>query len=1075
MKRLILWGFLGAYLCLGATAHAAKVSNRFAVLDFDTSGRISAGAGETLAMILYNSLNVRRYNLIDPQTIRELLSKHEWPKKRQLTGGLLADFQKMGVRFVITGSVGYHYRTFTATYRITNTDGRILYSDVLPPVQSWVGMISTLQYSMKMLLRNTQRGTQTAQPSIKKPTTKPTQPSAALKSLLTRIKSAVKKKTPLQPFEKLVKDAKRIDGLFPLYTKKDAYGQPMYMMEIAPEQLNKLYLFSPTLEGGTGDTLLTFAMLDEFPFIFVRKARALYMIEKNVKFRVSPKSALSKIIDRSFASSIRATNIVLSDVHPKRKSFLIDATKFLTQDLLGVARFARFFALRTTTIEKVNAFPKNLELTMDGLFVSRTKTATTPPGAAMIKLRYSISTMPEPGFRPRYADDRVGHFMMVAKDFTRDDVDTRYIRYVTRWRLEKKNPRARISEPKTPITFWLENGIPRRYRDAVAKGILMWNQAFDRIGFKNAVVARQQPDNATWDPADIRYNSVRWFLANSAGFAQGPSRIDPLTGEIYDADIRVSSEMTLFLNQQFSLQIEPLSALQGSGLEFMLAENEFSGLKPFHTLLQDYKQQMAELKKKAAQPAFHNNRQQFHCAHMSEARIQAAFGWGLLNLRKELIPGTTQAKKYIDDFIVSVISHEVGHTLGLRHNFKASTLHTLEQLHDTKRTKRMGLTNSVMEYSPVNLAAPGQKQGEYWQTTLGPYDHWAIEYAYRPLPARTPEEELPYLNRIASRVAKHELAYATDEDAFGFTSVDPTAERWDLGKDPLRYAQHRAQIASEMWKRIESYVPRSKGGSYQRMRYMFNIAASTHLRAGIQAARFVGGLYHRRDHIGDPGKRAPFRPVSAKKQRAALHFLATQYFGPKAYSFSPSLLNKLAPERLYGFTFSIMVRPIDYPLHRTILALQLLPIYRLLYVSTLARVEDTQLRQDPNADYLSVSEIFQTITNAVWAELLPPNPPSSQPAKTTRQPAKTTPHHVLIPSTRRALQNSLIELLFAYSQANGLVIAEAPVAARTELVKLSERLQEAIQRTKQASTRLHLINAHARIQQLLNTVQIRLR
>ncbi len=1065
MKRLIFWGFLGACLCFGTAAHANNASNRFAVLDFDTSGRISAGAGETLAMILYNSLNARRYNLIDPQTIRELLSKHEWPRKRQLTGGLLADFKRMGVRFVITGSIGYHYRTFTATYRITNADGRILYSDVLPPVQSWVGMISTLQYSMKMLLRNTQRTQPTAKTT---PTTKPAQPNAALKSLVARIKSAVKKKAPLQPFETLIKGATRIDGLFPLYTKKDAYGQPLYMMEIAPEQLNKLYLFSPTLEGGTGDTLLTFAMLDEYPFLFVRHARALYMIEKNVKFRVSPKSALSKIIDRSFANSIRAANLILSDVHPKKKSFLIDATKFLTQDLLGVARFARFFALRTTAIEKVNAYPKNLELTMSGIFVSRATTATTPLGQAMIKLRYSLSTMPEPGFRPRYADDRVGHFMMVAKDFSRDDVDTRYIRYVTRWRLEKKNPRARLSEPKTPITFWLENGIPHRYRDSVAKGILMWNQAFERIGFQNAVVARQQPDNATWDPADIRYNSVRWFLANTAGFAQGPSRIDPLTGEIYDADIRVSSEMTLFLNQQFSLQIEPLSALQGSGLEFMLAENEFSGLKPFHTLLQDYKQQMADLKKKAAQPTFHNRRQQFHCAHMNEARIQAAFGWGLLTLRKELVPGTSQAKKYIDDFIVSVISHEVGHTLGLRHNFKASTLHTLEQLHDTARTKRMGLTNSVMEYTPVNLAAPGQKQGEYWQTTLGPYDHWAIEYAYRPLPARTPEEELPYLNRIASRVAKHELAYATDEDAFGFTSVDPTAERWDLGKDPLRYAQHRAKIASEMWKRIESYVPRSKGGSYQRMRYMFNIAASTHLRAGIQAARFVGGLYHQRDHIGDPGKRLPFRPVSAKKQRAALDFLAKQYFGPKAYSFSPSLLNKLAPERLYGFTFAIIARPIDYPLHRTILALQLLPIYRLLYVSTLARVEDIQLRQSPDADYLSVSEIFQTISNAVWAELLPPATPTSQ-------PSQKTPHPVLIPSTRRALQNSLIELLFAYSQANGLVIAEAPVAARTELVKLSERLQHAIPRTTHAPTRLHLINAHARVQQLLNTVQIRLR
>ncbi|MCB9637571.1 MAG: zinc-dependent metalloprotease [Myxococcales bacterium] len=1064
MKRLILWSLLGAFLCWSPTAQAAKVSNRFAVLDFDTAGRISSGAGETLAMILYNSLNARRYNLLDPHNVRELLAKHEWRRKRQLTAGLLADLKKLGVRFVVTGSVGYHYRTFTATYRVVSVDGRILHNDVLPPVQSWVGLISTLQYSMRMLLRGSQR----AQPGKGKIT----RPTSAIKKLIARIKKAAQKKkiSPLKPFKTLVKGAKRIDGLFPIYTKKNPFGQPVYMMEINPKQLGKLFLFSPTLEGGTGDMLLTFAMLDEFPFMFVRKARALYMIQKNVNFRVDPKSALNKIIDRSFANSIRATALVLSAQHPKRKSFLIDATKLLTQDLLGVGRYRRFFSLRASGISKLRSYPKNVELLMSALFFSRLKAATTPPGQAMIKLRYSISTMPEPGYRPRYADDRVGHFMMVAKDFTRDDVDNRFVRYVTRWRLEKKDPKAKLSAPKKPITYWLENGIPKRYRRAVSKGITMWNQAFRRIGFKNAVVARQQPDNAKWDPADIRYNSIRWFLSNGAGFAQGPSRIDPLTGEIYDADIRVSSDMALFLNQQFNLQIEPLSALKGSGLEFMIAENEFSGLKPFGQLIQNYKQQMAELKKKAESP-LHNHRHQYQCTHMSESRIQAAFGWNLMTLRGAMIPGTPQAKKFIDDFVISVISHEVGHTLGLRHNFKASTLHTLEQLQDPKRTKAMGLTNSVMEYTPVNLAGPGQKQGEFWQTTLGPYDHWAIEYAYRPLPAKTPEAELPFLNKIASRVAKHELAYATDEDAFGFTSVDPTAERWDLGKDPLRYAQHRAKIAGEMWKRIEKYVPKSKRGSYQRMRYMFNIAASTHLRAGLQAARFVGGLYHRRDHIGDPGKRLPFQPVPAKKQRKALRFLVDNYFGPKAYRWSPSLLNKLAPERLYGFSYSIFFQRIDYPLHRTILALQLLPIYRLLYVTTLARVEDIQLRQDPDADYLSVSEIFRTITDAVWHEVLAAKPrPTSQP---TSKPLKAK--KINIPSTRRALQNNFIELLHAYSQANGLSIAEAPVAARSELVRLRKMLRRASRLAANPSTKLHLKNARARVRQLLNTIQIRIR
>lgn len=163
---------------------------------------------------------------------------------------------------------------------------------------------------------------------------------------------------------------------------------------------------------------------------------------------------------------------------------------------------------------------------------------------------------------------------------------------------------------------------------------------------------------------------------------------------------------------------------------------------------------------------------------------------------------------------------------------------------------------------------------------------------------------------------------------------------------------------------------------------MFNIAASTHLRAGIQAARFVGGLYHQRDHIGDPESASPSTSIRKKTARSAT-FPCETILWTQSLQLFPSLLNKLAPERLYGFTFAIIARPIDYPLHRTILALQLLPIFELFYVSTLARVEDIQLRQSPDADYLSVSEIFQTISNAVWAELLPPASPTSQPSQKT--------------------------------------------------------------------------------------------
>ena len=118
--------------------------------------------------------------------------------------------------------------------------------------------------------------------------------------------------------------------------------------------------------------------------------------------------------------------------------------------------------------------------------------------------------------------------------------------------------RPQRSKPKQPIVFWLENTIPVKYRDAVRDGALMWNKAFERIGFKDAIEVRQQPDDADWDPADVRYSTIRWFTATDAGFAIGPSRANPFTGEIYDADISFSEGMTRFVRREMIEEIQPV-------------------------------------------------------------------------------------------------------------------------------------------------------------------------------------------------------------------------------------------------------------------------------------------------------------------------------------------------------------------------------------------------------------------------------------------------------------------------------------------------------------------------------------
>src|SRR5262249_40999287 len=158
-----------------------------------------------------------------------------------------------------------------------------------------------------------------------------------------------------------------------------------------------------------------------------------------------------------------------------------------------------------------------------------------------------------------------------------------------------------------------------------------------------------------------------------------------------------------------------------------------------------------------------------------------------MQARGEIKPGEKVSDELIGQAIKYVVMHEVGHTLGLRHNFKASTMLKNEQLHNTSITRKQGLVGSVMDYAPVNLAPKGVKQGDYYPTTIGPYDYWAIEYAYKPLQGGT-EGEVAELQKIASKGATPGLDYGTDEDMM---TADPLIHVFDLGADPMKFGQER--------------------------------------------------------------------------------------------------------------------------------------------------------------------------------------------------------------------------------------------------------------------------------------------
>ena len=226
------------------------------------------------------------------------------------------------------------------------------------------------------------------------------------------------------------------------------------------------------------------------------------------------------------------------------------------------------FAQDRSTWAYVKNYKDNTELEIAATFASngQSQMDTVPDTRGVtINIHYSLSKLPETGYQPRLADDRVGYFLSVVKDFSKQGKTDQFVRYINRWDLRKAEPNVAVSPPVTPIVFWIEKTVPYKYRAPIREGILEWNKAFEKAGFVNAIEVRQQPDDATWEPEDINYNTFRWITSN-AGFAMGPSRVNPITGQILDADIIFDADFIEHWLKRFDLTPPPMATPAAAGV-----------------------------------------------------------------------------------------------------------------------------------------------------------------------------------------------------------------------------------------------------------------------------------------------------------------------------------------------------------------------------------------------------------------------------------------------------------------------------------------------------------------------------
>lgn len=868
--------------------------------------------------------------------------------------------------------------------------------------------------------------------------------------------------SPYKDWDKTLKDTETQKGLFIVHRKHDSTW-----FEIAPDQLDKPYLMVSSLSTGLGKGWLLGGMpLDTDLWYFRKAGNKIQITVKNTRFRASDGSPMSHAVKLSYSDSVLTTAKIVS-INKDTKNYLLEMNDVLVSDLPGIGIALKQFLGGPASFDKdrssithLKTFPKNVEIEVGAMYVApeaRPLETVSDPRYLPLGIHYSLSELPDNNYHARAADDRVGYFLTALKDFSRDSADSFFVRYINRWKLEKQDPGAPLSPPKEPIVFYIDRTIPEEYRGYVRGGLLMWNKAFEKAGFKDAIVAKDAPDDPDFDPEDVRYNTIRWITSTEPSFgAIGPSRVDPRNGHILDADILIEASMVQNVRRGYRNYVNTLSSTTAMG-------SALPGASPFSWT--------AGAAGPSSPPPAGSDRPDSRmgpdpmalCSFADGAELGAAVDAALFQATGEMEPGGVVPEEYIGQFLHWVVAHEVGHTLGLRHNFRASAATPYERLNDVSWTRENGLYNSVMEYPSPNISVDRRIQGDYYTNVVGTYDIWAIKYGYTQLDAKTPDDETQALRLIAEQSTKPGHEYGSDDDAFAGPvpiGVDPDVNQFDLGGDPLAYGRDRLTLIRTVRAKIHKNVI-APGESYDRLRNTFESLTAAQGQVLQIVSKQLGGLRTSRSHRGDPGERPAFVAVPAARQREAMTILLDSGFSDAAWAVEPELLNALQPSHWWHWgSNAARAIPLDYPYSDRILDIQSELLERLFHPILLARILETESRTR-KAEAYTLAEHMRQMTDAVFSEL---------------SPRSGSVGGLTISAMRRNLGRAgLDRLIMVMNYPSFGTPEDARSLARANLVNLEKRMTTALT-TRAAgmeeTTKAYLEDSRARIRRALDAQAI---